>query len=84
MHNKRYFYDSERLWKKKIPLTESFNFLDTQDLTYSVSLSSSELETDLSSDEEVSDEESSDEKDNSTSGGDESIPDLSALNPYGF
>ena len=40
--------------------TESFNSpLDTQDLTYSVILSRSELETDSSSDEKVNDQESS-------------------------
>ena len=43
-------YGRKRFHKK-------FSVLDTQDLTYLVSLSSSELETDLSYDEEVSDQE---------------------------
>ena len=36
---------------------KKFSVLDTQELTHLVSLSSSELETNLSSDEEVNDQE---------------------------
>ena len=43
-------YGRKRFHKK-------FSVLDTQDLTYLVCFSSSELETDLSYDEEVSDQE---------------------------
>ena len=43
-------YGRKRFHKK-------FSILDTQDLTYLVCFSSSELETNLSSDEEVNDQE---------------------------
>lgn len=74
--------------EKKNNSTERFNnVLDTQELTYSVELSFSDHETDSSDeDNSIRDKESSssNENDDSTSEGDESIPDLSVLNPYDF